>query len=66
MNDKTEETTEEVSEVEGLQNQLNYAQKIINPYMFICLCYLLVAIISIPFINIEEFYTIQLDLSYFF
>ena len=30
MNDKTEETTEEVSEVEGLQNQLNYAQKIIN------------------------------------
>ena len=30
MNDKTEETTEDVSEVEGLQNQLNYAQKIIN------------------------------------
>ena len=44
---------------------INYAQKIINPYMFICLCYLLVAIISIPFININEFYVAELDFRFY-
>ena len=44
---------------------INYAQKIINPYMFICLCYLLVAIISSPFINIDEFYTAKLDVRFY-
>jgi drug/metabolite transporter (DMT)-like permease len=44
---------------------INYAQKIINPYMFICLCYLLVAIITIPFININEFYVAELDFRFY-
>ena len=44
---------------------INYAQKIINPYMFICLCYLLVTIISLPFININEFYTTIFDFRFY-
>jgi len=44
---------------------INYAQKIINPYMFICLCYLLVAIITIPFIHINEFYVAELDFRFY-
>lgn len=44
---------------------INYAQKIINPYMFICLCYLLVAIITIPFITVTEFYTANLDFRFY-
>ena len=33
--------------------------------MFICLCYLFVAIISIPFININEFYIAKLDFRFY-
>jgi len=44
---------------------INYAQKIINPYMFICLCYLFVAIMTIPFINMNEFYIAELDFKFY-
>ena len=33
---------------------INYAQKTINPYMFISLCYLFTAIFCIPFIDISD------------
>ena len=36
---------------------VNYAQKRINPYIFICLCYLFTMIISFPFTNLGELNT---------
>jgi drug/metabolite transporter (DMT)-like permease len=44
---------------------INYAQKIINPYMFICLCYLVVSIISIGYIEIDKFYIATLDFRFY-
>ena len=44
---------------------INYAQKIINPYMFICLCYLVVSIITIPYIEIDKFYINRLDFLFY-
>ena len=44
---------------------INYAQKIINPYAFICLCYLLVSIITIPFIDINEIYSANFDFRFY-
>ena len=32
---------------------INIGQKIIDPYIFICLCYLITMLISIPFINLS-------------
>ena len=44
---------------------INYAQKIINPYMFICLCYLAVSIISVPYVEIDKFYINSLDFRFY-
>jgi len=45
---------------------VNYAQKRINPYIFICLCYLFTMIISIPFTNLEELNMSDLDFRFYF
>jgi len=45
---------------------VNYAQKRINPYIFICLCYLLTMIISIPFTNLGELNFSDLDFRFYF
>ena len=45
---------------------VNYAQKRINPYIFICLCYLLTMIISIPFTNLGELNFSNLDFRFYF
>jgi len=44
---------------------INYAQKVINPYMFICLCYLLTAFISLPFTTLSEFNGAVFDLRFY-
>ena len=44
---------------------INYAQKIINPYMFISLCYLLTAILIFPFTNINEINLTSLDFKFY-
>ena len=44
---------------------INYAQKIINPYIFICLCYLFTMIISIPFISLGELNMLNLDFRFY-
>ena len=44
---------------------INYAQKVINPYMFICLCYLLVSIISSLFVDYSNFYDAELDFRFY-
>ena len=44
---------------------INYAQKIINPYMFICLCYLLTAILTFPFTNVNEINLSTLDFKFY-
>ena len=45
---------------------INYAQKFIDPYMFIGLCYLFTMFISIPFINLNEINISNLDLRFYF
>jgi len=45
---------------------VNYAQKRIDPYIFICLCYLLTMIISIPFTNLGELNFSNLDFRFYF
>jgi drug/metabolite transporter (DMT)-like permease len=44
---------------------VNYAQKKINPYIFICLCYLFTMIISIPFTNLESINVLVLDFRFY-
>jgi drug/metabolite transporter (DMT)-like permease len=44
---------------------VNYAQKKINPYMFICLCYLFTMIISIPFTNLGGINVSELDFRFY-
>ena len=44
---------------------INYGQKIINPYMFICLCYFLTALLSIPFANFEEIIQSNFDFRFY-
>jgi drug/metabolite transporter (DMT)-like permease len=44
---------------------VNYAQKKINPYIFICLCYLFTMIFSIPFTNLEELNMSDLDFRFY-
>ena len=46
---------------------INYAQKIINPYMFICICYLFTALISLPFAfsSFHELTTVNLDFIFY-
>ena len=45
---------------------VNYAQKRINPYIFICLCYLFTMIISFPFTNLGAFNMSVLDFRFYF
>ena len=44
---------------------INYAQKTINPYMFISLCYLFTAIFCIPFIDISDLVNSKLDFNFY-
>ncbi len=44
---------------------INYGQKIINPYMFICLCYFITALLSIPFASFEEIIQSDFDLRFY-
>ncbi len=44
---------------------INYAQKIINPYMFICICYFCTMILSLPFINLKEIFVSNLDFRFY-
>ena len=44
---------------------INYAQKIINPYIFICICYLFTMLMSLPFINLNEFLIAELDFRFY-
>ena len=44
---------------------INYAQRRIDPYIFICLCYLFTMIISIPFTNLGEVNALDLDLRFY-
>ena len=44
---------------------INYAQKIINPYIFICICYLFTMLMSLPFIDLNEFLIAELDFRFY-
>ena len=44
---------------------INYAQKIINPYIFICLCYFITMIMTLPFISPYEVLNANLDLRFY-
>lgn len=44
---------------------INYAQKIINPYIFICLCYFITMIMTLPFINPYELLNANLDFRFY-
>tara|TARA_B100000579_G_scaffold119765_1_gene96356 strand:+ start:354 stop:1184 length:831 start_codon:yes stop_codon:yes gene_type:complete len=44
---------------------INYAQKIINPYIFICLCYFITMIMTLPFISPYEILNANLDLRFY-
>jgi len=44
---------------------VNYAQKIINPYMFIFLCYLFTTIISLPFTDLNNINLADLDFRFY-
>ena len=44
---------------------VSYAQKRINPYIFICLCYLFTMIISFPFTNLGELNMSDLDFRFY-
>ncbi len=44
---------------------INIGQKIIDPYIFICLCYLITMLISIPFINLSEITNLNFDFRFY-
>ena len=44
---------------------INFAQKIINPYVFICSCYFLTMIMTIPFISIQEIISVKYDFTFY-
>ena len=44
---------------------INYAQKIINPYIFICLCYFITMIMTLPFISLSEILNANFDLRFY-
>jgi len=44
---------------------INYAQKIINPYIFICLCYFITMIMTLPFITPYELLNANLDFRFY-
>ncbi len=44
---------------------INHAQKVINPYIFICVCYLFTTLISIPFTDFTELYVVKLDFQFY-
>ena len=44
---------------------ISYAQKVINPYVFISVCYLFTMLISIPFIDLAEFQVLKLDFRFY-
>jgi len=44
---------------------INYVQKIINPYTFICLCYFLTMLMCIPFTSLQTIDTAMLDFKFY-
>ena len=44
---------------------INFAQKIINPYVFICSCYFLTMIMTLPFISIGEIISVKYDFTFY-
>lgn len=44
---------------------ISYGQKTINPYLFICLCYFLTMVLSIPFIDLEQILYSNLDARFY-
>ena len=44
---------------------INFAQKIINPYVFICSCYFLTMLMTIPFISIGEIISVKYDFTFY-
>ena len=44
---------------------INFAQKIINPFSFICICYLITMIFTFPFISISEIISTEYDFKFF-
>ena len=44
---------------------INFAQKIINPYVFICSCYFLTMIMTIPFISMQEIISAKYDFRFY-
>ena len=44
---------------------ISYGQKVINPYMFICLCYFFTMIISFPFTSINNIELYSLDTKFY-
>ena len=44
---------------------INFGQKIINPYVFICSCYFLTMIMTIPFISIQEIISVKYDFTFY-
>tara|TARA_Y100000590_G_scaffold364560_1_gene423019 strand:+ start:139 stop:969 length:831 start_codon:yes stop_codon:yes gene_type:complete len=44
---------------------ISYGQKMINPYLFICLCYFFTMILSIPFIDLEQILYSNLDSRFY-
>ena len=44
---------------------INYAQKVINPYMFICLCYFFTMLLSIPFTDLTEISISEFDFVFY-
>jgi len=44
---------------------VNYGQKIINPYLFICSCYFITMLISIPFADFHQIIMSDLDLRFY-
>ncbi len=44
---------------------INYAQKIINPYIFICICYLFTMFLSLPLIDTENLLNANLDFRFY-
>ena len=43
---------------------INFAQKIINPFSFICICYLITMIFTFPFISITEIISTEYDFKF--
>ena len=44
---------------------ISYGQKMINPYLFICLCYFSTMVLSIPFIDLEQILYSNLDSRFY-